>query len=770
MKRLNYLWCLVLMAVMAVSCSEDFDTPPMVVPTALNKPNMTLAEFKAKYWDNARNFCDTVKEDIVIHGYVSANDVSGNLYKVMYIQDETAGIGLSIDANSLNTTYRVGQEIVISMKDCWIGKYNGQYLIGQPEWYAAQSVWEAGRMPLEIFKQFVELNGLPNTENVKPVVTKITDFLGKSDQETQLKYQGQLVEIQNVKWDGADGVKPFSEPDATTYRTVTDDQGNQLQVANSNYSDFHSDPMPMGEGNVVGVLTMTGSDQWRLLLRDVNDCVGFESGTKGASIDPYFVNEAIELQGSGKKGWMTGYIVGAVAPEVTTVSGNNDIEWKAPTTLPNTLVIAASPDVTDINQCIIVPLPQDSRFRQLANLRDNPEVYKTQIWVKGKFDNYMGKAGLLENSGTSDEFMLLVATGGVTTLNEGFEGGAIPSDWQNVQIAGNKAWYVTSCDNNAYAAMTGYKGTAPFDSWLISPAVSISKAETKILNFRTQVNGYGSTTTKFQVYLMNSDNPAIAELIELHPTIATAPASGYSTWAYSGDLDLSQYEGTYYIGFRYSATTDANFATWCVDDVKFNAGSGGGGGGDTPEPQPIVGNRADFETMNNGTASSYYNSFTSTAGWKATNCNLLTGGTQDSNPTFTIIGKIPDTDTYAMAPCMNGKTSAVGSIVSPTIAGGMTSLSFNYVMPYSDTKLKFAVNIKQGGATVKTFTVNNDSPAKLTLYTFNETVDITGDFVIELVNLSPSGLDQNKDRVAIFNLTWEPKTSAAPRRWMNWRR
>ena len=340
----------------------------------------------------------------------------------------------------------------------------------------------------------------------------------------------------------------------------------------------------------------------------------------------------------------------------------------------------------------------------------------------------------------------------------------------NVQVAGNKAWYVTDFDNNHYVAMTGYKGTAPFDSWLISPAIAINKADSKILNFRTQVNGYGSTTTKFQVYLMNSANPATAELIELHPTIATAPASGYSSWAASGDLDLSQYNGTYYIGFRYNATNDANYATWCVDDVKFNAGSSGGGGGDTPGPQPIVGNRADFETMNNGTASSYYNTFTSAAGWKATNCNLLTGGTQDSNPTFTIIGKIPDTDTYAMAPCMNGKTSAVGSIVSPTIAGGMTSLSFNYVMPYSDTKLKFEVNIKQGGATVKTFTVNNESPAKLTLYSFSEAVDITGDFVIELVNLSPSGLDQNKDRVAIFNLKWEPKSSASPRRWMNWRR
>ena len=83
-------------------------------------------------WNDARNFCDTIKEDIVIHGYVSANDESGNIYKYIFIQDETGGIGLSVDASSTYTTYRVGQEVVLNMKNRWIGKYNGQYLIGQP--------------------------------------------------------------------------------------------------------------------------------------------------------------------------------------------------------------------------------------------------------------------------------------------------------------------------------------------------------------------------------------------------------------------------------------------------------------------------------------------------------------------------------------------------------------------------------------------------------------------------------------------------------------
>lgn len=171
-------------------------------------------------------------------------------------------------------------------------------------------------------------------------------------------------------------------------------------------------------------------------------------------------------------------------------------------------------------------------------------------------------------------------SGALKTLNEDFEGNAIPTTWKQAQVSGDKVWYTATYQNNTYAAMTGYKGTTPpFDQWLITPALDIENATNKTLNFRTEVNGYGSTTTVLEVYVMSTDDPATATKTKLNPALPTAPESGYSDWKESGDIDLSAYNGTYYIGFRYYATQDANYATWCVDDVKFNVG-----GSVTPDP------------------------------------------------------------------------------------------------------------------------------------------------------------------------------------------
>lgn len=755
MKRINYLLGLVFMMVAAVSCNEEFDVPPIVVPHAEHQANMSIADFKAKYWQDTRNFIDTCKEEVYIHGYVTSSDAAGNIYKYLFIEDETGGIGISIDASSLSTSYRVGQEVVLNMKDKWIGKYNGQYLIGLPEWYAAQSVWEAGRLSLETFKSMVEVNGLPKPEMIQATPTKITDFQGKSDRTTILKYNGKLIKLQNVKWAEADGETPYSEADASSNRTLVDEGNNQVTVVNSNYATFRAAMLPLGSGDVTGILTLTGTDQWKLYIRDTNDCVGFSTDTKGTAVDPYTVEEAIEKQNSERTGWVTGYVVGAVAPEVTEVKANSDIEWKAPTTLANTLVVGPSADCKDFTKCLVVALPQGSKFREQANLKDNEIVYGSQIYIKGKLATYMGTHGITENSGSASEYRLTVVGGGLTELYENFEGGAIPTDWKNIQVKGDKAWYTPSpFDNNTYAAMTGYKGTAPFDSWLITPALDIKKAQDKILSFRTQVNGYGSTTSHFEVYVMSTDDPTTAKLTKLNPVIAVAPASGYSSWAQSGDIDLSSFDGTYCIGFRFEATQDANYATWCVDDVRFGKGGTPDPG---PGPQPVIGNRADLETMNGGAAKSSYGSYSSKSGWSGTNCNVLVGGTVDSNPTFQFLGKVEGTDTWTMGVTINGKTSTVGTLASPVIGGGIKALKFNYAMPYGDTKLQFRVDIMDGaGKVVKTETVTNESPVKFEVYKFEITgINHTGDFKVLFTNLCPTAQDANKDRVTLFNITWE---------------
>ena len=124
-----------LLLVFTAACSDEFDQPPMVIPTAEHHANMTIAEFKAKHWQEARNYIDTVKEDEIIHGWVTSSDESGNVYKCLYIMDESGyGLAISINQNSLYNNYRIGQEIVIPMRDCFVGKYNGQQQLGYPAW------------------------------------------------------------------------------------------------------------------------------------------------------------------------------------------------------------------------------------------------------------------------------------------------------------------------------------------------------------------------------------------------------------------------------------------------------------------------------------------------------------------------------------------------------------------------------------------------------------------------------------------------------------
>ena len=55
---------------------------------------------------------------------------------------------------------------------------------------------------------------------------------------------------------------------------------------------------------------------------------------------------------------------------------------------------------------------------------------------------------------------------------------------------------------------------------------------------------------------------------KLDPVLAEAPADGYSSWKASGSINLASVKGKFYIGWRYTATTDANYATWCVDNIK----------------------------------------------------------------------------------------------------------------------------------------------------------------------------------------------------------
>ena len=179
-------------------------------------------------------------------------------------------------------------------------------------------------------------------------------------------------------------------------------------------------------------------------------------------------------------------------------------------------------------------------------------------------------------------------------------------------------------------------------------------------------------------------------------------------------------------------------------------------GGDAPAYEKFT---ADFNTVTS-TNSSYVKS-TTTSGWVATNCAVMGGGTSDSNPKFKVFG---DASTRAFT--MNGKTSAKGSIVSPTLTGGISAITFNYTNCFGESNgVDITITIKQNGKVVATKKLDNNSVTKLTAYTFEwdlaaEGVAVTGNFTIEITNNSPTNSTSNKDRVSIWNLEWTNNPTA----------
>ena len=155
MKSYRILPLLAIGALMGTSCHEDPVLPPMVVPEApmLSQVNSKILDVKTQYWNDEKNYIETIGltsegEHVIVKGRVTGVDVSGNIYKYLYIQDETAALGFSIDAGSLSDSYKIGQELVVDLTEMNIGKWNTELLVGKPEWYEAGQVWESGRMEL----------------------------------------------------------------------------------------------------------------------------------------------------------------------------------------------------------------------------------------------------------------------------------------------------------------------------------------------------------------------------------------------------------------------------------------------------------------------------------------------------------------------------------------------------------------------------------------------------------------------------------------------
>ena len=264
MKQGLKLLALAAAAIVTISSCSDlkYDAPLLTEPKVEGlTPNVTIAELKKEYSDLADRTSKEIEYEYVLKAVVSANDVSGNIYKQIYIQDETGGIAVSIDQNEIAGTYPVGQEVFIDLHGLAISMYGGQPSIAHP---TAQK----NRIPFEIVKKKMLPNGWPNADLVQPKTVKISDLTDD--------LVGRLIRIDNVYFEQKG--QPFAPAQETVNRLVTDATGASVIVRNSGYADFAADKLPEGSGSIVAVLSKFGND-YQLFLRSREDVIGFAPGT-----------------------------------------------------------------------------------------------------------------------------------------------------------------------------------------------------------------------------------------------------------------------------------------------------------------------------------------------------------------------------------------------------------------------------------------------------------------------------------------------------------
>ena len=287
----------------------------------------------------------------------------------------------------------------------------------------------------------------------------------------------------------------------------------------------------------------------------------------GTAADPYNVASGIALQSEEPIAWVQGYIVGAVKSGLSSVSGNNDINWSAPFDLATNVVIADDATCNEISQCIIVNLPAGKPLRTQVNLMDNPDNLGKLLAVNGKLRRYFGQAGLRDSNGTENDFVLEGAvppTPGTTIFSETFGSGQGEFTIQDVFLSEGLdfVWQHASTYScmkaSAYVSGQNYES----ESWLVSPAIDLSGVSSATLQFDQAVN-YASPQGALSVLVSVNYDGDVTTATWTEITLSQWPAG--SNWTFiSSTADLNAYIGqTVNIAFKYTSTSSAS-ATWEV--------------------------------------------------------------------------------------------------------------------------------------------------------------------------------------------------------------
>lgn len=270
--------------VVLASCHKDPDEPPHT--PAQDGVGISVTELRDMYTGTPIHFVDG---DTNLRCVVTADEVSGNLYKNIYVTDGNRG--LNIRLVSSGGLYE-GDSIRINLNGTILSKYNNMLQLDS----------------VDVNKNVVKLkSGL----TVVPKDATLDEVL------TDPNLQGMLVKMSNVEFLNTEVGSTYADAVnlATKNKTLLScATQNTLIVRTSGYANFAGSVIPGGNGSVVGVVSQFNSDIQLYLRRtaDVN--------TPNASCQPtIYFSDNFDIPvygGTGSdltvNGWISKIVTGSV--------------------------------------------------------------------------------------------------------------------------------------------------------------------------------------------------------------------------------------------------------------------------------------------------------------------------------------------------------------------------------------------------------------------------------------------------------------------------
>ena len=239
---------------------------------------ITIADLKAKYSSTifaSSNTYQQITEPTQIRGWVTGNDIQGNIYNEISVEDESgASILICIAQGGLFGALPVGAEILVELKDLYLGGYGKQPEIGTPYTNSSGKTY-VSRMNMRLWQQHYKRVGYK--DNL--AYAEFDKNLVKDENYLQANC-GKVMTIKNVSFQkgGTATYAPEAEKDAANCvpRYLKDEDAGKniaqasLQVRTSTYSKFAAETLPTGKVNITGVFTRYNST-WQILIRDLDD-------------------------------------------------------------------------------------------------------------------------------------------------------------------------------------------------------------------------------------------------------------------------------------------------------------------------------------------------------------------------------------------------------------------------------------------------------------------------------------------------------------------